>query len=352
MAYNATTSELWVTSTGTTDAGTATSAITVVDATTFTATATISYTGSGAGFGAIAVAPDLNKAYVGNATSVDGGGFVGEIDEIDGTTHAVKIVTPLEASFQTPNSIAYDPVQHRVYVSTGSAGNGYLDVIDATTDTLVATYPTSVVSGAGLGGYGNVVVDPTGSVLYALAGDINSYPLVATIPVDGGAPFDVLGGQAAGWETSQGPVLVTTDAGASGVAAIGLNDGGAFLQLIDPGTIQLSPGDVVSSISVVTSPGSDRGDIVVGVTDACGHRVARVFDPQTGVQLGGALLTDLFNGNEVLLALTFIDPPTAPGAALHAAVNIQPQGSGNGAPIHAITEITFNSAVVAGPPCP
>jgi hypothetical protein len=55
--------------------------------------------------------------------------------------------------------------------------------------------------------------------------------------------------------------------------------GGAFLQIFDPSTITLNPGDVVTSVGVITSPAQNHGDIEVTGLPLRLRRAYRGFTP-------------------------------------------------------------------------
>jgi DNA-binding beta-propeller fold protein YncE len=343
MAFNPTTNEAWVASSARTDAGTNLAAITIIDTTTLAVTATLTMNAASAGYDAIVFAPDLGKAYVSSQTTTDGG-FGAEIDEIDVGTHAITYVTQYQSAIDGPLGMAYDPNTHRVFVSADDAH--YMLVIDATTDSLLTTWPSTAATNAGLGlGFGAIAIDPTGSVLYSLNGDQNSYPMVATFPTDGGAPFDVLGGQAQGWAGSTGLVVLTTDAGSTGASDIKLADGGAFMQLIDPGTFSLPSGDTAVGVFVTLN------HVYVAVVDACGNKRIRSFaldgTPGAGWLVG--------NGDLRTVSYLPIAPASSPGAQVNVLVNFQPSSfgsSGGGATLDAITEITIDTTAPPAADCP
>jgi DNA-binding beta-propeller fold protein YncE len=346
LAYNPTTNEAWVASSALTDAGTNLAAITIIDTTTYTVKATLSLTAASAGYGPIVFAPDLGKAYVSSQTSQTGG-FGSEIDEVDLTSHAFTKVASYQTAIDGALGMAYDPGSHKVFVSVDNAH--YMLVIDATTDTLLATWPNSALGDAGIGGgFGSIALDPTGSELFLLTGDQNQYPMVATMPTDGGLPFDVLGGRAAGWEKSTGLVVLTPDGGTTtGASDIGLSDGGAFMQLIDPGTFSLPSGDTPVGVHVSTF----NQRVYIAVLDACGHQRVRSF-LMDGTPVGSWLV---YNSDLKMEDYIPVDPPSATGSATHALVNFQPAtfgSSGGGATLDAITEITIDNGAASAAPCP
>jgi hypothetical protein len=346
MAYNPTTDELWVTSQGTDDAGVNAGTVTIVDGTSFTVkSAALTEQSSFAGFTGVVVAPDLNKGFVANTSSLDGGGARGEIDMIDGVTHAATLVASFAADLESSVSLAYDPIAHRVYASVSG---GYLYVIDAAAGTLLSTLPKTLVSGAGLSGFGQVTVDPTGTELFLLTGDVNSYPMVATFPLDGGAVGSVLGGQAAGWEIAVGPPALLTDGGGAGVP-VQLSDGGSFLQVFDPATIALVPGDSPLAIGTVRS----TGQIAVAVIDSCGKKRLRFFDPGTGFQLDTFQVYASVDTNYVLRNIVQIDKTAPAGTLLHFAAIAQPAPGDSVDPsTKQIFEVTLDTSAAPAPPCP
>src|SRR5262249_54583528 len=149
VAFNPTTNELWVTSSGS-DAGTQVAALTVLDGTTF-AVKRVAVTGKGT-FQAIAVAPDTNKVYLARSEPPTGG-FRGEIDVGDGVSSTATTVAPFAANFEQATSLAYDATSHRLYAAISG---GYLQQIDTTNNTLITTFPKP----AGLGGFGRVGLYP------------------------------------------------------------------------------------------------------------------------------------------------------------------------------------------------
>jgi hypothetical protein len=322
-------------------------AITIVDTTsaTLAVKSTLTLNAASAGYDGIVFAPDLGKAYASSQTTPDGG-FGAEVDEIDLSSHAFKTVAAYQSAIDGALGMTYDPNQHRVYVSVDDAH--YLYVIDATTDALVSTWPSSILTPSGIGsGFGAIQVDPAGNYLYMVTGDINDYPMVGTIPTDGGPPFDVLGGQASGWVKSTGLVLVTTDAGASGATAILASDGGAFMQLIDPATFQLAPGDTIQAVW------ADRDNTVsIAVLDSCGKRRVRVYSVLTGTELWSSEVGGL--GGAIYYGVV-IDPASATGGTYHVVVNIQPDSgssSGGGATNDSVVEMIIDKSATPAPPCP
>ncbi len=351
MAYNPTKNELWVASSAQTDAGTTLATITIINAATFTGTGSISLNASSAGYNGIVFAPDLGKAYVSSQTTPDGG-FAAEIDEIDVTTHAIKTVTPYQSAIDGPLGMAYDPVQKRVYVSVDDAH--YIFVIDATTDTLVTTYPAAAAGDSGISGFGNIVVDPTGNYLYMATGDKNSYPMVATMPVDGGLPFDVLGGQAAGWVGEYGLALVPTDAGSVGATVIKTKDAGSFVQFIDPGQgPTLHATDTPKGI--LNLKGTQTNTTVgylVSVQDNCTPPNTRIREfNAAGTEVTNSKYTDVNQFQNWVQ----IDPANVTGSVIHVAANFQPApstSSGGGTSNNSVSELTIDLSASPAPECP
>jgi hypothetical protein len=173
--------------------------------------------------------------------------------------------------------------------------------------------------------------------------------MVATFPTDGGAPFDVLGGQAAGWYTSVGPVLLTTDAGSTGAAQIGLIDGGQFMQLIDPTTLQLIPGDTFLAMAVNHGGGNFNGDVFVSVLDRCGHKRVRIFDPQTGYLQASYIFQDTSANVPAHFEML---GTVAPSFVTMAVALEPPSGDSIDPRVNAISQMVINTTAAPDAPCP
>ncbi len=231
-------------------------------------------------FAAVIVAHDLGKAFVGLSSGLDGG-LIGEVDAIDDQTYAVQTIARAEHAFDLPTSLAYDPVQRRLYASIASNGSGYLQAADAVADQLVTTYefPDAGASDCGfssstscLESFGQIAVDWSGQKVYLLGGDQgNAYPMAGTFTlsgVDGGSLEGVLGGHEGGWATGANGVGAV-DGG--GVVAVGLASGQGILQFLDPSTVDLVGTPTAQDALVVGRCQPAHWVVVVAEVDSQGN---------------------------------------------------------------------------------
>jgi hypothetical protein len=186
--------------------------------------------------------PGLQKVYIGVQTGP------GEIDAIAESGYAVTTVAQLQAMYDFVAAFAYDPVRQLVYASVNSyyqttfGDPGYVYVIDATNDQLVATlYPfddsavatpacSTTATTSCFSNEVSLALDATGRQLYLYGDDQYGVPMAASYVIDGGPAQEVLGGHGGGWTNAASGLATFSDGGA--MVAPWLSDGGWALQAL------------------------------------------------------------------------------------------------------------------------